>query len=37
MQAIFLLHISVVEAKAPRARGYLGHEAPPMNHILLIT
>ena len=29
--------ISVLEAKASRARGHSGHEAPPMTHSLVLT
>ena len=29
--------ISVIEAKASRARGHSGHEAPPMTHSLVLT
>ena len=31
------LFISVREAEAPWARGHLGHEAPPMTHVLKVT
>ena len=32
-----IVFISVLEAKASRARGHSGHEAPPMTHSLVLT